>query len=265
MINLLKSELIKLKKSPMVLIVWGLFIILPVYQMFDALQVARNGALRQEIETVIDGATSFLELDKNGFFMVIVLMVFVCFLICDEFQNSTIRNALALGINRTKYYAVKLIISTLVMLVGILLMTVAGFICYNSAFGYGEGNYIKSFAVLILLVWSGVSACVMICFLAQKTGNSLVICFIYILSTGFGPALFPKTGFFIFVIRCFTNGSLFAGNFADVGWQAIFPSMIIASIGTVIVTSIIGIIFCQPVGQVFRLTFRLYTTFLRLR
>ena len=72
--------------------------------------------LVQVIDTVINGATGILMMDKNGLTILLVMIAFISFFIGEEFQNGTIRNALSLGRSRTHYYLSKFLIAALLSL-----------------------------------------------------------------------------------------------------------------------------------------------------
>src|SRR5690606_34217459 len=139
MLNLLTAERIKLIRSRRLWIVLSILFILPIYQVVNSVISVNYGAeLVQAKDTVINGATGILMMEKNGFTFLFVICAFISFFIGEEFQNGTIRNALSLGRSRTHYYLSKLVMASLLSLVGVIIMTALGMIGYSVVFGFGE-------------------------------------------------------------------------------------------------------------------------------
>lgn len=250
MLNLLTAERIKLMRSKKLWIVLGLFTLLPVFQAVNSKIAVDNGAkLVQEIDTVINGATGVLMMDKSGLTILLVISAFISFFIGEEFQHGTIRNALSLGRSRTHYYMAKFVFSALLCLIGVILMTALGVIAYSVAFEFGEvggiNNYflytIKSFSTLYLLIAANVSVYVMISFLTKNTGISLIWSFIYTIATGFVPGIFQQTEHFKHVTFWFTESFLFYLDFTNPSVIARYPEMALVSILTIVLSSAIGL------------------------
>lgn len=248
--NLLTAERIKLARSKKLWIVLGLFSVLPILQAVNSKIEVHNGAkLDQIIDTVINGATGILMMDKSGLTILLVISAFISFIIGEEFQHGTIRNALSLGRSRTHYYMTKFVASALLCLVGVILMTVLGMISYSVAFGFDEvdgiNNYfsyaIKTFSTLYLLIAANVSVYVMISFLAKNTGISLIWSFVYTIATGFGPGIFQQTEHFKHVTFWFTESFLFYLDFTNPSVIARYPEMSLVSILTIVLSSAVGI------------------------
>lgn len=251
MLNLLTAERIKLFRSKKLWIVLSILSILPIYQAANSkLSVHYGTKLVQAIDTVINGATGILMIDKNGLTILLVISTFISFFIGEEFQNGTIRNALSLGRSRTHYYLSKFVIAALLSLVGVIVMTILGMISYSVVFGFGEvagiGDYfsyaIKSFGILYLLILANVSVYVMISFLTKNSGISLVWSFLYTIGTGFIPGIFQQTEHFKQVTYWFTESFLFYSNFVTQADIAKFPQMLLVSVITIMVSSILGIL-----------------------
>ena len=177
MLNLLTAERIKLIRSRKLWIVLIILTIFPIFQVvISQINVHYGAELYQKIDTVINGATGILMIEKNALAILLILSAFISFFIGEEFQHGTIRNALSLGRSRTHYYLSKLVIAGLLSLVGVMIMTALGIISYSVVYGFGEvagiNDYasfgIKSFSTLYLLILSNVSIYVMISFLRQK-------------------------------------------------------------------------------------------------
>ena len=111
-------------------------------------------------------------MEKNGLTILLVIGAFISFLIGEEFQNGTIRNALSLGRSRTHYYLSKFVVAALLSFVGVIILTALGMISFSIAFGFGEvagiNDYfsyaIQAFLTLYVLILSNVSIFMMISF-----------------------------------------------------------------------------------------------------
>ncbi|MDQ0227352.1 ABC transporter permease [Metabacillus niabensis] len=252
MLNLLTAEKIKLFRSRKLLIVLAVLSFLPIFQVLNSKMLVHYGEeLVQAIDTVINGATGILMMEKNGLTILLVISAFVSFFIGEEFQNGTIRNALSLGRSRTHYYLSKLMIAAILTLVGAFVMTAIGMIGFSVGFGFGDvagiSNYlwytIKTFSTLYFLILSNVSIYVMISFLTKNSGISLIWSFLYTIGTGFGAGIFQQTEHFKRVTYWFTESFLFYSDFANPADIAKFREMILVSLITIVISSTIGILF----------------------
>jgi ABC-2 type transport system permease protein len=251
MLNLLTAERIKLFRSKKLWIVLGILSFFPIYQAVNSKVSVHYGTkLVQAIDTVINGATGILMMEKNGLTILLVISAFISFLIGEEFQNGTIRNALSLGRSRTHYYLSKFVIAAILALVGVIIMTALGIISFTVVFGFGEvvgiSHYfsyaIKSFSTLFLLILANVSVYVMISFLTKNSGISLVWSFLYTIVTGFAPGIFLQTEHFKPVTYWFTESFLIYSNFAIHADIAKYPEMILVCLITIVLSSTIGIL-----------------------
>jgi ABC-2 type transport system permease protein len=249
--NLLTAERIKLLRSKKLWIFLGILVLLPLFQVGNSKLTVHYGTmLVQAKDTVINGATGILMMEKNALTILLVISAFISFFIGEEFQNGTIRNALSLGRSRTHYYLSKFITAAIHALVGVSAMTAIGMISFTVVFGFGEvaaiNNYfwfaLKSFSTLYLLMLANVSIYVMISFLTKNSGVSLVWSFIYTIATGFGAGIFLQTQHFKHVTFWFTESFLFYSDFAKSVDIAKFPEMILVSMITIVVSSTIGIL-----------------------
>ncbi|MCH1624390.1 ABC transporter permease [Ferdinandcohnia quinoae] len=251
MLNLLTAERIKLFRSKKLWIVLSLLILLPIYQALNSkMSVHYGNELVQAIDTVINGATGILMMEKNGLTILLIISAFISFLIGEEFQNGTIRNALSLGRSRTHYYLSKFVVAALLTLFGVIIMTVLGMLSFSIVFGYGEvaeiNNYfsyaLKSFGTLYLLILANVSIYVMVSFLTKRSSVSLIWSFIYTIGTGFVPGIFQQTEHFKQVTYWFTESFMFYSDFANPTDIAKYPEMILVSLITIVLSSTIGIL-----------------------
>jgi ABC-2 type transport system permease protein len=254
MLNLLTAEKIKLIRSRKLMIVFSILILLPIYQAVNTkVSVHYGKELVQVIDTVINGATGILMIDKNGLTILLVVSAFISFFIGEEFQNGTIRNALSLGRSRMHYYLSKVVIAALVSLVGVIIMTAIGMISFSIVFGFGEiagiGDYfsyaLKAFSTLYLLILANVSIYVMISFITKNSSLSLIWSFLYTIATGFLPGIFQQTEHFKQVTNWFTETFLFYANFASPVGISQFPEMVLVSLITIVLSSALGIFMFQ--------------------
>ncbi|WP_068675063.1 ABC transporter permease [Oceanobacillus sp. Castelsardo] len=249
MLNLLTAEKIKIFRSRKLWIALGILFLLPLIQVMNSQLTVNYGTeLVQAKDTVINGATGILMMEKNGLTILLVISAFINFFIGEEFQNGTIRNTLSLGRSRTHYYLSKFVIAAFVSLVGVIGMTAIGMISFSIVFGFGEvaeiGNYfnyaIKTFSTLYLLILANVSIYVMISFITKNSSFALVWSFLYTIATGFLPGMFLQTEHFKQVTNWFTETFLFYSDFAkDI---AQFPKMVLVSLVTIVLSSALGIL-----------------------
>lgn len=251
MFNLLTAERIKLSRSKKLMIVVAILALLPIYQVINNKVLVHHGStLVQVKDTVINGSTGILMIEKNGLTILLVISAFISFFIGEEFQNGTIRNALSLGRSRTHYYLSKFTIATLVSFVGVMLTTIIGMIGYSLAFGFGEvaeiNNYyiyaIKTFSTLYILILANVSVYVMISFLSKNSAVSLIWSFLYTIATWVVPGIFQQTKHFKPLTNWFTETYLFNYDFAKPMDIAKYPDMILVSLITIVLSSTLGII-----------------------
>ncbi len=251
MLNLLTAERIKLFRSKKLWIVLGILSLLPIIQVVNSNMTVHYGTkLVQAKDTVINGATGILMMEKNALTILLVMSAFISFFIGEEFQNGTIRNALSLGRSRTQYYLSKWMIAALLALFGVIVMTAIGMLGFSVVFGFGEvvkiSHYfwfaIKSFSTLYILVLANVSIFVMISFLTKNSSISLIWSFLYTIGTGFGAGIFQQTEHFKYVTYWFTESFLFYSDFAKNVDIAKFPEMILVSLITIVLSSTLGIL-----------------------
>ncbi|MCU9614907.1 ABC transporter permease [Caldibacillus lycopersici] len=251
MFNLLTAERIKLLRSRKLWIAFLIFALLPIIQVANSKMTVHYGTeLVQATDTVINGATGILMMEKNGLTILLVICAFIGFSVGEEFHNGTIRNALSLGRSRTHYYLSKLVIASLLTFVGVMVMTVMGMLSFSVVFGFGEvaniPHYywfaVKTFITLYFLLLSNASIYVMISFLSKNSSISLIWSFLYTIATGFGAGIFQQTEHFKQVTYWFTESFLFYSDFASPTDIAKYPEMLVVSLITIVVSSTIGIL-----------------------
>lgn len=251
MLNLLTAEKIKLFRSKKLWIVLAILSLLPIYQAANSRLAVHYGTkLVQAVDTVVNGASGILMMEKNGLTILLVMSTFISFFIGEEFQHGTIRNAFSIGRSRTHYYLSKLVIASLLSLFGVFVMTVIGMISFSAVFGFGHvagiNHYVsfafQSFGALYVLILANVSIYVMISFLVKNSAISLIWSFLYTIGTGFGAGVFLQTKHFQQVTYWFTESFLFYFDFAKSTDIARFPEMVLVSLITILISSTIGIL-----------------------
>lgn len=185
MFNLLTAEKIKVWKSRKMWVSLGLMVVLPLFYSWNEwyMHTKYGNELNQATDTVINGATGILMVEKMAAWILLAFAAFACFYIGEEFQNGTIRNTLSLGRNRMTYYVSKLLVTLLITTLGVVLITGLAMIAYTLAFGFGEvegiknyGNYVlKVFPVLLLLILATLSVPVALTFITRSTSVSLLL------------------------------------------------------------------------------------------
>lgn len=208
--------------------------------------------LNQATDTVINGATGILMVEKMAAWILLAFAAFACFYIGEEFQNGTIRNTLSLGRNRMTYYVSKLLVTLLITTLGVVLITGLAMIAYTLAFGFGEvegiknyGNYVlKVFPVLLLLILATLSVPVALTFITRSTSVSLLLSFLYIMGTAFVPGVFANQRLGI-SNRWFTETWLMYTDFAQQATYSQAPKMILVSLVTIVVSSALGMFIFQ--------------------
>ena len=252
MLNLVKAEYLKLLTSKKIWITLAILLFFPLYQAINSkVTVNHGGELVQVVDTVVNGATGILMIEKNALTVLLVISAFISFFIGQEFQHGTIRNALALGRSRAHFYLSKLSVASIFTLIGVFIMTMLGMVAFTIAFGFGEvegiNNYLtyatSAFLTLYLLILSNVSVYVMVSFLTKSSSIALVWSFVYTMITGFGPTIFQETENFQYVTYWFTESFLFYTNMACQPDIERFPEMAIVSLITIVLSSVIGIYF----------------------
>lgn len=252
MINLLAADWIKMFKGKKVPIVFGLFILLPLIQVATSmLNVHYGSELILAKDIVIDGASGILMMKKNAFMIYSITCALTSFFIFigEEFQYGTIRNTLALGQSRSRYYFSKFITISTISLFGMGLMTVVGMLAYGAAFGFGQipevENYIgyafQVMVVQVLLIIANIAVFVMIVFIFKQVGLSLLWMFIYIVGTGFAPGVFQNTTHFKFLTDWFVEALFLYSDFSLQQTIERFPFMILVSLATIVVSLVIGV------------------------
>lgn len=255
MLNLLSAEKIKVLKSRKMWIVLGLMVILPLFYSWDEwyMHTKYGNELNQTTATVINGASGILMIEKTAAWLLLAFAAFACFYIGEEFQNGTIRNTLSLGRNRITYYLSKLMVTLLITTIGAVVITGLAMIAYTIAFGFGEiqgienyGNYaLQVFPSLLLLILGTVSVPIAFAFITRSTSVSLIFSFLYIMGTAFAPGLFAKIKGLEFLAEWLTETWLIYMDFAQKATYSQAPKMILVSLGTLVVSSALGMFIFQ--------------------
>ena len=213
MFNLLTAEKIKVWKSRKMWVSLGLMVVLPLFYSWNEwyMHTKYGNELNQATDTVINGATGILMVEKMAAWILLAFAAFACFYIGEEFQNGTIRNTLSLGRNRMTYYVSKLLVTLLITTLGVVLITGLAMLAYTLAFGFGEVEGIKN----------------------------------YIMGTAFVPGVFAKIKGLEFLTEWFTETWLMYTDFAQQATYSQAPKMILVSLVTIVVSSALGMFIFQ--------------------
>lgn len=249
MSNLLMADKVKLFKSRKMWVVLAIAIFIPIFQLLNSISKEHyQSQLIQKIDLVVNGASGVLMNVKSGLIILLIFCAFISFYIGEEFQNGTIRNALSLGVGRSKYYLVKLVVAfclTLITTVIITALSVTGFGMY---FGFGNisgiGNYGNYFwmvsLTVFMLIFSIISAYVAINFIVRSIGSGLIWTFVFTMAMGFLPGVFLKFDSLKNVTWWFSESLLIYKDFTYPSVIAEFPKMIFVSLVNMIIAIIIG-------------------------
>lgn len=249
MLNLLRADRLKLqggRKLWTVIIIW---IGLPLFQLLNTVFKAHyQGGLKLAADQVINGATSVLMPLKSNLLLLLIFCAFLSFYIGEEFQNGTIRNALALGVSRNKYYFTKLVVAGGLTLVAMGLSVVISMIGFGATFGFGTvagvANYGQYFWLVTLalfgLIFSVVTIYVAISFMTQSIGSAMVWSFVLTIGMGFVPGVFQKFAALKSLTWWFSESYLFYTNFTQVQVLDQVPKMLLVSVLTMVVATVVG-------------------------
>ncbi|WP_373892091.1 ABC transporter permease [Weissella confusa] len=250
MSNLLRAEWLRTRYSRRWWLVFVVIAVLPVVQGWSLWQQGQSGGdIVQIIETVVNGATGVLAVKKNGLALLMLIMAAIAFMIGEEFQHGTIRNTLALGHSRTRYYLVKLGVAMVLSIMAAVILTAVTVGGYTLFFDFGHVAGFDSWwtfawqSLLVegLLVLANVAVYMMIAIIVRSVGPTLIVSFLYTLGTGFVPGLFAKFESLAFLQNWFVNKWLFYFNFADPKQTHDLPEIAIVALLTIVVSSVIGI------------------------
>ena len=215
----------------------GLMVVLPLFYSWNEwyMHTKYGNELNQATDTVINGATGILMVEKMAAWILLAFAAFACFYIGEEFQNGTIRNTLSLGRNRMTYYVSILLVTLLITTLGVVLITGLAMIAYT----------LKVFPVLLLLILATLSVPVALTFITRSTSVSLLLSFLYIMGTAFVPGVFAKIKGLEFLTEWFTETWLMYTDFAQQATYSQAPKMILVSLVTIVVSSALGMFIFQ--------------------
>lgn len=182
MTNLLKTEFYKMIKTRYLL---GITI------AGVALTVIQGLLMDDKIYGV--GGVSMIAYDY--FVLAMIISVYIAFSNAQEFQAGTLRNVMALGYSRTKFFAAKIVANTVATTIFLLVFAIASTLTYYFVQGWGQsdGNFIiifmQQFVLLTVLMIPFTLVFQLIAFI---TGNSAIT---IALGVGFVIASVAASGF----------------------------------------------------------------------
>jgi len=249
MLNLLRADRLKLQGGRKLWTVMASFIALPIFQLLNTISKDHyQGGLNLAIDQVVNGATGVLMPLKSGLVLLLIFCGFISFYIGEEFQNGTIRNALALGISRSKYYLTKLVVAAVLTIVAAVLVTGLSMLGFGLTFGFGDitgiTNYGQYFGLvsltLLALIFSVVSIYVAIGFMTQSIGSAMIWSFIATIGMGFVPGAFQKFEALKGLTWWFSESYLFYVKFTQPQVLDQVPKMLLVSVLTIVIATGIG-------------------------
>ncbi len=187
--NIIRADLYRLVRSK------GPYITLGIYLFFILMQsivssVGHMGVQTEMTDTmeplIFTGTTAAFEMMKAGDNLLYFLLPFIIFIGAADFSSGTAKNVLANGINRTKYYLSKLISTSVVCFLLMLIMVVVSIVCGTIKNGFG-GTFDMDFIIRLskpfftqLLLCLGVnSVAIFFTFVTRRTAavNGIFIAF----------------------------------------------------------------------------------------
>lgn len=215
MINILKAELFKLKKSKSAWICMAIlfgYILLVIAMMLGIRNaVGGIGGMGGLIGGLIPeySASSALQFFASDFQIILILVcVVICGFYAGEYKNGLIRNALTAGVSRTKVFFAKFIMAMSVSAAVYLVVSAIYITVYGIAGGWGDlnGGVFIGFWLLVFLQFLATAALVfMFSILTKSTGATIGITigltffFSILASLGMLGEFFPDSAFVKFL------------------------------------------------------------------
>lgn len=114
----------------------------------------------------------------NSVFISIALCLFVGFYVGEELDKGIVRNVIATGKSKIKYYLSKLLVLIIPCVLLTVLMTISMTVIFASTVGWGEapnlqyaGEILRLLALQIIIYFSYVSVFTMIAFINRNIGE----------------------------------------------------------------------------------------------
>ncbi|WP_433941536.1 ABC transporter permease [Paenibacillus lautus] len=192
MLNLLRAEGYKLRRSKLFYITLGCVVILTVIAVLQSSIGAEPDKGSGQANLVLRVYYPFHEVGLLPSMLPAFQAVFITMFLTAEFGTGTIRDAVVLGYRRVPIYLSKLAIASfgsVVMLAAALFSAFAAaflVVGRSALFSFTELlALLRSMSVLVLLFLAFASLFVMLAFLIRNTGGTMAVCLGVILVCGF--------------------------------------------------------------------------------
>jgi ABC-type transport system involved in multi-copper enzyme maturation permease subunit len=191
MLNIIRADLYRIFRGKGIYVTLG-FLLLTVFLQLSASGTIGigTGILQESVEELaVTGAnTPFIMMTDIDILLYFLLPVII-FIASSDFSAGTIKNNLASGMSRAKYYAAKLLLAIIfcVLLVSSYIIIPSIIIIFSSGFG-GEFNMdyvisvLKPFSMQLLIFAAATSFGVFLVFVTKKTAavNGLYIAWLFV-------------------------------------------------------------------------------------
>ena len=179
MYNLIKTELYKLKRQKLFIILFLIVIAISSFSAFSEINLVTTPA------NPITGKDSFANAFQD-IFMLFVIAIFAGFYIGSDFSNRTIQAELSRGHKRTDIIFAKAFIYSSGASVLMLLYPITVCIIHTIIWGWGEAFNISSILYLLRVTLLGSilnmgTACIYVCFsfLCRDIPKTICVCFAF--------------------------------------------------------------------------------------
>ena len=172
--NILKFEFHKLFRQKSFYICSAIMVVFSVLGIMITKSLAENNP--ELITGNLSGLDSLLTaITSANFFM--ISGIFVALMVCNDYDNQTIKNIYSRGFSKVKVYFAKLIVSMCAVVVMFALTLGVSYISGNSAFGnnVAEGNYVGLLLGQIVLVLAYSTFVFAISSIFRKVGTSIAL------------------------------------------------------------------------------------------
>ena len=212
--ELIKAELYKMRQSKLFVILLIIIAAQAVMQTAlvyivqnDLFTVGRDAEVLA-INFALTGQNGVLMLNNALLILPVCLAAFVGMFVAAEFQNNTVRAALALGKKRETIYFSKLFSSCTAIAIFLIVSVAATTLCMTLFFGFGNMPFtqylIQLFTTLrfhFFLFSTFASVFCMIAFLCRNTGAAIIIGVVYFLVMMSLSSLFGTFDTFAFLAK----------------------------------------------------------------
>ncbi|MCM0648933.1 ABC transporter permease [Clostridium swellfunianum] len=196
MLNLLRADLYKLRRSKSFFICLGILAAIVAYIIID---FGSSAHIKEQFSPSTFHWTYMMFKEKSflPYFMPVFQAIFITMLITSEYSTGTIKDSVSLGFSRMKIYMSKLITVS----VGSILMMLAAFITtgitsilvfgiYGSFSMYDLLLFIRMFLIQSLLYTAYASVFLMIAFLIKNIGGTMAFSIFFSLILGSLSSIF---------------------------------------------------------------------------